>query len=226
MSKQPDEMGKYWDDQVLEWERSSYAATEANQGSVGAIEKLAGLLRGHIRERQVSCLRFLEQHISDRVCLELGCATGSTCFALLEKGASRVIGLDISQKAVELATAEASRRGIDRARLSFHQFACGDSLPVSEPIDIVLGLGIAEYIEPQVFLDFVRTVAAGQIYFSFDERRINLQKILHTVYRNIKNIPYYKTYTQPEVKALLSEAGYANLQTYREGQNAFVTSFS
>jgi len=69
-----------------------------------------------------------------------------------------------------------------------------------------------------------RLGAAEQIYFSFDEKRINLQKALHFVYRNIKSIPYYKPYTQDEVKALLGQADYPNLQTYREGQNAFVTS--
>ena len=227
MSKLPDDMGKYWDDQVLEWERSSYAASEANRGSVGLIERLAGLLRGHIRARQVSCLEYLEPHVSGKVCLELGCATGSTCFALLEKGASKVIGLDISKKAVEVATSQAVSRGINSERLNFHQFAAGDMLPgglEALQVDISLGLGIAEYIEPQTFLEFVKSVAAKQIYFSFDEKRINLQKALHFVYRNIKSIPYYKTYTQDEVKALLGHADYPNLQTYREGQNAFVTS--
>ncbi len=229
MSKQPDEMGRYWDDQVLEWERSSYAETEANRGSVGPIERLAGLLRGHIRARQVSCLEYLEKHVSGKVCLELGSATGSTCLALHEFGAARVIGLDISPRAVDLATAQAESRGIDSSRMSFHQFAAGGELPESlaaVEVDIALGLGIAEYIEPHVFVEFVREVAAEQIYFSFDERRLNLQKVLHLVYRNIKGIPYYKTYTQSEIKELLVRAGYPSLQTYREGQNAFVTSIT
>ena len=220
-------MGKYWDDQVLEWERSSYAANESNRGSVGPIERLAGLLRGHIRARQVSCLEYLSPHVTGKVCLELGCATGSTCFALLEKGASKVIGLDISVKAVEMATSQAARLGIDSSRLSFHTFAAGDALPAAveaQQVDIALGLGIAEYIEPPAFLEYVKRVAADQIYFSFDEKRINLQKVLHFVYRHIKSIPYYKTYSQEEVKALLTQAGYPGLQTYREGQNAFVTS--
>jgi hypothetical protein len=224
LSKHPDDMGKYWDDQVLEWERSSYAATGANQGSVGLIERIAGLLRGHIRARQVSCLQFLEEHVSGKVCLELGSATGSTCVALLERGASKVIGLDISQNAVDFATAQAADQGIDPSRLCFHQFAAGDALPVSEKIDIAFGLGIAEYIEPQVFLGFIEDAGAEDIYFSFDETRVNLQKILHFVYRNIKSIPYYKTYGQAEIKALLAQANYPDLRTYREGQNAFVTS--
>jgi SAM-dependent methyltransferase len=225
LSKPLDDMGKYWDDQVLEWERSSYAASEANPGSVGALERLAGLLRGHIRARQVSCLEFLEGRVEGKVCLELGSATGSTCFALLERGASRVIGLDISNKAVEFATAQAASRGIDSERLSFHRFAAGDALPIRERVDIALGLGIAEYIEPQVFLDFIESVAARQIYFSFDERRLNLQKVLHFVYRNLKDIPYYKTYAQSEIRELISRANYPELRTYREGKNAFVTSF-
>ncbi len=227
MSKQPDDMGRYWDEQILEWERSSYAATEENQGSVGPLERLAGLLRGHIRERQVSCLRYLKDRVSDKVCLELGCATGSTCFALLESGASRVIGLDISPKAVEIATSQAASRGIESSRLRFQVFAAGDALPAgleSREVDIALGLGIAEYIQPHVFLDYVKDLAADQIYFSFDETRINLQKILHVVYRSIKAIPFYKTYTQHEIVELLSQANYSDLRTYREGQNAFVTS--
>ena len=53
---------------------------------------------------------------------------------------------------------------------------------------------------------------------------MNLQKTLHFVYRNIKQIPYYKMYRQPEVRDLLAPVMGKPLRTFRDGQNAFVTS--
>ncbi len=228
MSNQSDDMGSYWDKVVLEWEQTSYTEGEVSHHgeSPGMVEKLAGTLRAHIPERQKSCLRFLDDKVSDQVCVELGCATGSSCFALLEMGARKVIGLDISGRAVASASAEAERRGLDPARIEFHQFACGDELPFSESVDLALGLGIAEYIEPSVFHDYLEQVNARDFFFSFDEKRVNLQKALHFVYRNIKQIPYYKMYTQPEIRDLLAGVSPGRLTTFREGQNAFVTSLS
>ena len=94
--------------------------------------------------------------MTDKVCVELGCATGSSCFALLEMGARKVIGLDISPRAIASAKAEAERRGLDPAKLEFTSSAAGDALPFDDEVDVAFGLGIAEYIEPAVFRDYSR----------------------------------------------------------------------
>ena len=228
MSKHADDMGAYWDQAVLEWEKTSYedspaGATVAGE-PVSLVERAAGLLRGHIKARQDSCLKNLSGLVADQVCVEIGCATGSTCFALLEMGAKKVIGLDISQRAIDSARGAAEHRGLEPSRIEFHRFAAGDDLPFDDiDIDIAVGLGICEYIEPSVLRDFVKQVGAESIFFSFDEKRLNLQKALHFFYRNFKGIPYYKLYSQAEIKRLLGDVTNGELTTFREGQNAFVT---
>ncbi len=218
-------MGAYWDKVIIGWEQTSYTepSESAPQERAPWIERLAGMLRRHIRERQNTCLRELRPHVEGKVCLEIGSATGSSCFALLEMGAKRVIGFDIAPRAIEVSRAEAARRGLDESQASFHCYAAGDDLPVDEDIDIAFGLGIAEYIEPEVFRDYVAQVNPKSFFFSFDERRINLQKVIHYFYRTIKDIPYYKMYSQPEIMELLGGIVPGPLRTFREAQNAFVT---
>lgn len=219
------DMGAYWDKAIIEWEQTSYAESPESMTpeKAGWIEQLAGRLRRHIRERQKTCLRALQPHVEGKVCLEIGSATGSSCFALLEMGTKRVIGFDISPRAIRIARAEAASRGFDESRAAFYRYAAGEELPIGEPIDIVFGLGIAEYIEPEVFRDFVAQVNPKSFFFSYDERRINVQKAMHFIYRNIKGIPYYKMYSAAEIVKRLDGIVAGPLRTFREAQNAFVT---
>jgi 2-polyprenyl-3-methyl-5-hydroxy-6-metoxy-1,4-benzoquinol methylase len=212
-------MGQYWDGVIGAWEATAYG-----EGGKEAdfIERIAGRLRGHIVARRRTCFDRLREWISGKVALEIGCGSGATCFRLLELGAKKVYGLDISETAVRAARARASDAGIGADRACFLVHEIGASLELDEPIDIVIGLGILEYARPVDVQTFIRQVAPGSIFFSYDEKTCNLQKLLHFFYRRLKRIPFYKKYTPAEIRGLFGEAGFQKTETFREAKNAFV----
>lgn len=73
----------------------------------------------------------LRSHFEGRDCVDFGCGNGSFSFALLERGAKSIIGLDFGAKQVERAKAAATARGVaDRAT-----FFVGDVLNSGLPSD-------------------------------------------------------------------------------------------
>ena len=215
-------MGTYWDDIILTWEESSY---EKKVKSPDFLEGLAAHFRQHIIDRQDTCLKYLKNHIVGKTVLEIGSATGSTCFALSQMGAKRVIGTDISPRAIERANTMARQKGISKEKLEFFVTGVGEKIPTDEKVDMMIGLGILEYVESAFLRNFVQKLKAPQLFLSFDELRFTPQKIIHFFYRNIRQIPYYKQYTQDEIKELFAELGYNNLRTFRDRKNAFITNF-
>ena len=77
--------------------------------------------------------------------LELGCGPGSHAFELGRSGAE-VVGIDLSPKAIELATGTAAARGVDQ-RVRFH---VGDAENTGYPnasFDTVCGTGILHHLD-------------------------------------------------------------------------------
>ena len=139
---------------------------------------------------------------------------------MLEKGAKYVIGLDIADSAIEAAKKNLANSGISLDRYRFQRYTTGDPLEVDEDVDIVMGPGILEYIRPQEVVSFLKQFDAKNIFFSLDERIINVQKTTHFFYRNIKRIPYYKQFKQRKIKQLLEDSIGMKLRTFREADNA------
>ena len=208
----------YWNAALREWEQSSYGS--ATQG-LSFVEWLASYFRRHIRERQRDFLEMASERVPGNTIVELGCASGYTAFSLLGMNATKVIGFDISREAVKKARQLAVNKGLSDEMAEFHVYEIGEPLPIDTPFDLMVGLGIIEYIPPRVLLGFLKEHGPGDLFFSFDEKRWNLQKLLHNFYRAIKKFPFYIKYSQREIQGLLDEAGYQDVRVMRRGLNTF-----
>jgi ubiquinone/menaquinone biosynthesis C-methylase UbiE len=89
---------------------------------------------------------YLFQNCTGATILEYGCGTGSYAFTLSHNGAQKVVGIDISEVAIEQATEKARKlRCADRA--SFLQMNA-ESLQLSaDSFDIVCGTSILHHLD-------------------------------------------------------------------------------
>jgi len=212
-------MKRYWNEIINDWEDTSYS--KSSQASF--LERLAGKFRGHIVDRYQTCVRDVKKFVEGKTVMEIGCASGGLCLELLRNKARKVIGLDIAESAIANAKAKAGKLGVADTTAVFARYTIGEPLPVREPVDLVVGLGITEYVQPADLKKFLQEVAPRHFFISFDEKVVNMQKIIHFGYRTLKQIPYYKMYTQAEMRELMESCGFRSVRTYRDKQNAFVT---
>ncbi len=215
-------IGEYWKDFAIRWEESSY---EHRAGGLSMVERIATLQREHILARRRTALAHLSDRVAGLRVLEIGCGGGTLSLELLRRGAAHATGVDISPEVIAVAAKKAREAGLaDRAE--FMAMTVEDAVGRSfGQVDLIVGLGILEYLEPEVVAQLVRAVRPGQVVFSFDERRATLKTALHFVYRQLKQFPYYKKYSASELSALLAGVGFPRTSVFRDGDNSFITSF-
>ena len=213
------QMGEYWNDILADWESSAYQGGQTGR----LVERVGSRFRGHIRDRAQSAFALIKDQVPGSTIIEIGCGSGEFCLALAELQPSQVIGLDVSQEAIELASAHAEQLGLLPERVRFVQALVGEDFPHPPAIDLVVGLGITEYVHLQDLKSFLNSVEPTYFLLSFDEKRLNLQKVVHKAYRLIKQLPYYYRFSQLEMRQTMTEMGFIDVRTFRDGANAFVT---
>jgi 2-polyprenyl-3-methyl-5-hydroxy-6-metoxy-1,4-benzoquinol methylase len=210
---------EYWRDLAQPWEDASY---EGDTSKLTFIERIATYGRQHIHRRKESAIEIIKPFVKGKVIVDIGCAGGIFEMDLLRYGALDVTGVDVSADAVRTASQRAKAMGLDQQA---HFYNCSiDQFDkyVKGKVDILTGLGILEYLRPELIRDLVNHVKPKGILFSFDEKEYTLKKGVHYVYRVVKQMPYYKKFRQDEIAKLLAACGYSQVQFKREHQNSFV----
>ncbi|MBI4667785.1 MAG: class I SAM-dependent methyltransferase [Elusimicrobia bacterium] len=211
----------FWRKSSLGWEQRSYGKEYQN---LSIVEKLAAFFgRRPIQERRRVALGLIKPYIKDKKVLEIGCAGGNFVFELLANGASKAIGVDVSDEAIALASQKAKLRGFAQRCAFFAATADSCSTHIKEPVDIVTGLGILEYLEPAEIKKFLKDIKAPYFLFSFNEKRTDLISLLHCVYRRCKNLPFFASYSEKEMRYLFESCGYSDIQTTRYLPSTFIS---
>lgn len=98
--------------------------------------------------------------------IDIGCGPGYYCTTLAKRGANLVLGIDFSQRMIELATQNAQRSGvIDRC-----EFICGDFMAYDpeHQFDYSIVMGFMEYTEePKKVIEKVLSITKSKAFFSF-----------------------------------------------------------
>lgn len=193
---------KYWNENIIDWEKSAY-----EKKSLGLVERIASKFRGSIRRRMDISLRLLAPRIKKKKVLDLGCGSGIFCFKLISLGASNVIGIDISSKAINLAKKRAEELDIERKCT----FTIGNIKEINLPeVDITTGLGILDYNNRKELTKLFRKINSHFFLFSFSERNYSPIALMHKLYLNYKRCPSAYQYTCKEMKEMLWSAGFKN----------------
>jgi SAM-dependent methyltransferase len=102
------------------------------------------------------------EQIHDRIVLDFGCGTGDDAIQMAQRGARRVIGIDLQQRFLDVARANAAKAGVaDR---------CEFATATDERAEIIVSLDAFEHFEdPDAILRLMGTLlaAGGRILISF-----------------------------------------------------------
>ena len=101
-TNQKSESAKYWEEHLESWEASAYF--KEGQQKANWWDRLSTVFRGDaMYVRMQTALELLKPHIKDKTVLDVGCASGRFAFQMIEAGATKVFGTDISNEAVNFA---------------------------------------------------------------------------------------------------------------------------
>src|SRR5512144_481824 len=132
--------GDYWKQHILSWEAGAYFKDRGRRPTLW--DGLSTLFRGDgMYVRMEAALQLVAPHLKGKTVLDLGCASGRFAFQLLQSGADRVIGLDVSPAAIDLAN-EHRLASPFADRLEFRTADLMQPSLELPPVDLITALGV------------------------------------------------------------------------------------
>ena len=160
--------------------------------------------------------------IAGRTFLEVGCGTGRYALEFARRGASRVVGIDIAERMIEVCNTRARREHLeDRCT-----FLPSDLLQYSliSKFDVVIGIGLFDYIvEPLPVLTKMREVVGDRAIISLP-RFWTWRAPVRRVRLALKGCDVF-FYTKERIDMLLKQAGFKRYELEQVGQLYCVTAF-
>jgi SAM-dependent methyltransferase len=147
--------------------------------------------------------------------LDLGCGPGRVAEAVIQAGAARYVGIDLSPQMLELA----------RMRVDAHEVELieGDFLEmdVSGTFDVVLALGLFDYLEePERAAAWMRAHCSSALVASFPRWEWIKAPLRHLHYA-LHRCPIFE-YTEALAEELLSNAGFSRVELPSRGRFGFL----
>ena len=209
MSDKKSESGEYWDKHVVSWEASTYF-TDKNMPKPNLWDRFSTYFRGSsLYDRMTIALDLLKPHLNGLTVLDVGCASGRFANLLLEAGAARVIGVDISEDIIRIAN-ERRLAGPNKDRLEF--FAADLAKPASLPkVDLVTSLGVIEYFDHNDMMTFLSNTKSKYFFHDFPDvaRTTNwLVWWMRQVYIRVNKCPGVYLYERDDFTDMVKKAGY------------------
>ncbi len=136
--------------------------------------------------------------------LDIGCGSGRYAVALAHEGAAHTLGLDFSERMIELARQNAQRAGVaERCRFEVCEFM---DYRGTEPFAIVLAMGYFDYVrEPLAHLKKMAGLCRCRLFASFPKRwewRAPSRKL-----RFLLQGGFVRFYSRGEVERFVAAAG-------------------
>jgi len=211
-SKQISESGEYWKEHLLSWEASAYYKDTDQKANLW--DRLSTVFRGDAMYiRMNAALEFLKPHIPGMTVLDVGCASGRFPFQLLDAGAAKVYGVDISPDAIKIANEHRERAGLqDKLDFSTADVVHPDApLPKS---DLVTALGVIEYFDPETMSAFLGNLQSDYFFLDFPDtarRRQFPTWQLRQVYIRVNRLPGVYLYRPEEFISLAEPFGFKDI---------------
>lgn len=215
---------QYWNDHLKSWEASAYF--REGQQNANWWDRLSTIFRGDAMYiRMNTALELLQPHIAGKTVLDVGCASGRFAFQMIQAGAQKVYGTDISTEALELAAKRGADLGI-QDRLEFSTFDVVQPNTPLPQVDIVTALGVIEYFDAKDMAAFLGNLRAK--YFLLDFPDYGRKKefptwMLRQVYIRVNKLPGVYLYSLDEFAKIAEPFGFKDLRVIKRNNFYYVT---
>lgn len=211
-SKQISKSGEYWKDRLLSWEASAYYKDTHHKANLW--DRLSTIFRGDaMYVRMYAALELLKPHIIGKTVLDVGCASGRFPFQLLNAGAAKVYGVDISPEAIQIADAQRTQAGLEEQLNFFVVDVVHPDSPLPKS-DLVTALGVIEYFDPETMSAFLGNLQSKFFFFDFPDTSRRKQFPtwqLRQVYIRVNKLPGVFLYRPEEFTALAEPYGFRDI---------------
>ena len=175
-------------------------------------------LRRGIFDRVSFTLEELQKYPGCSV-LDVGSGSGRNSAMFVQKGAGRVLGIDFSDRMIELAERYCRDKGVQ----SQCEFVKGDFLtfPFASRSDFVVALGFFDYIaDPATFLAKMVGLANKGVVASFPGVSL-LRAPLRKLRYALRGCPVY-FYTHAQLKKICDKAGFSDYRIVRASSSGYM----
>lgn len=217
---------EYWERNLLSWEAGAYF--KDGTGSASWWDRLSAVFRGDaMYVRMAAALELARPVLKGASVLDVGCASGRFAFRLLDNGAARVHGVDISADAVERASRRSAELGLqEQMRWSVADVVqVGTVLP---EVDLVTALGVIEYFDASAMATFLSNLRTKYLLLDFPDiakRKEFPTWQLRQIYIRKNRLPGLYLYTLEEFSAIAGPLGFQDLQVVERDRFYFVSNF-
>jgi len=204
--------GKYWKEHVMSWEAGAYFKDRGKHPAFW--DRMSTLFRGQgMYVRMDAALKMVAPFVKDKVILDIGCASGRFAFQLMEAGAQKVIGIDVSPTAIEAADQKRlASPYTDRMEFKAMDLTQPDiELP---QVDLVTALGVIEYFDTPTLSTLLSKLKTSYFFLDFPDAEGRTRNWLiwnlRQVYLRLNHCPGVYLYTQAEFRKMAAPFGYTD----------------
>lgn len=223
-SKKISQSGEYWKDHLLSWEASAYYKDTEHKANLW--DRFSTIFRGDaMYVRMNAALAFLKPHIRDMTVLDVGSASGRFSFQLLDAGAAKVFGVDISPEAIQIADSRRTQAGLEEQL----DFSVADVVHPDSPLpksDLVTALGVIEYFDPETMSAFLGNLQSEYFFLDFPDTSRRKQFPawqLRQVYIRVNKLPGVYFYRPEEFIALAEPFGFKDIWVVKRDVFYYIT---
>lgn len=221
---QKSESAKYWEAHLKSWEASAYY--KEGQQNANWWDRLSTIFRGDaMYVRMNAALDLVTPHINGMSVLDVGCASGRFSFQMLQAGASKVYGTDISTEAIDMAKKQSETLGLQDKLEFFTADVVQPKSPLPQ-VDLVTALGVIEYFNAEDMSAFLGNLQTKYILLDFPD--LGRKKEFPTwplrqVYIRVNRLPGVYLYSLDQFKKIAEPLGFYDLRVVRRNNFYYVT---
>jgi 2-polyprenyl-3-methyl-5-hydroxy-6-metoxy-1,4-benzoquinol methylase len=223
-SNQISKSGEYWKKHLLSWEASAYYKDTPHKANLW--DRLSTVFRGDaMYVRMNAALELLRPHLAGKTVLDVGCATGRFAFRMLDAGAAKVHGVDISLEAVQIADAHRTQAGLEDQL----DFSVADVVSPASPLphsDLVTALGVIEYFDARAMSVFLGNLQTEYFFLDFPDtaRRSQFPTWqLRQVYIRVNKLPGVYLYRPEKFIELAKPFGFKDIWVAKRDGFYYIT---
>lgn len=158
--------------------------------------------------------------IKNKTIIDIGCGSGRLCYLLAKENASKVVGVDYSQKMIDIAKKFVKKKDLEEKI----QFECVDffaKYETKEKFDISIALGVFDYLQnPEKFLDKIKRVTKEKIIVSYPAKYA-FQAPIRRVWLYSRKCPVF-FYTEPQLQRIYENAGLKEIKIMKTPLNSLI----